>query len=164
MDDTIKTGVGNPLSPYTNELLSEEDEKRVDDKGQLVTRGNLWSASGTGTFIWTALWVGQEITQLVPGGRGQTDIDLGNLWRSWNLSIGLSEGRPRFNRPTGGAALEVPYDLAEDDIKRQYVAEWLSETGAESFQERDLVVPKDKMKDLAMAVSVSANRAIGTLL
>lgn len=164
-DTTIQTGIGNPLSPYTDEILSEADEKRIDDRGHLVAEGLLWSEAHTDTYIWTALWRGSELTQLVPGGKGQSDISLESIYGGgWSLSLGISQGKPRFNKPTVGAAFELPSDLGEDKIKRQYIAEWLSDTIRESLQDRKLPIDKSKMGDLALLVSNAANRAIGTVL
>jgi hypothetical protein len=162
--DNISTGVGNPLSPYTEELLSVEDEKRLDDKGDLITSGLLWSQSHTDTYMWIALWRGTELTQLVPGGKGQSDISLEMLWSGWSLSIGISPGRPRFNLGTIGAALEVPSDLGEDPIKSQYIAEWIGDTIAECLGTAGLRTSSDKLKDLGLLVSTAADRAIGTVL
>ena len=164
-DNTIETGVGNPLSPYSDELLSAEDEKRIDDKGRLITTGLLWSEAATDYYLWTALWVGDELTQLVPGGKAQSDIDLGKVYKgNWKLSIGISLGKPRFNKPTVGAAFELPMDLGEDEVKRQYIAKWLSETIAESLQERGLPMDKERLGDLGILVAQAANRAIGSVL
>lgn len=163
--NNIKTGVGNPLSPYTDELLSVDDEKRIDDKGRLVANGLLWSEAATNHYIWVALWSGSELTQLVPGGRGQSDIDLGKVYSGdWKLSIGISQGKPRFNLPTVGAAFELPMDLGDDPIKRQYIAEWLSETIAEALVDRGLPMDKERLGDLAILVAEASNRAIGTAL
>jgi hypothetical protein len=164
-DQSILTGVGNPLNPYNDELLSSEDEKRIDDKGRLVTQGLLWSKAATGHYIWVALWSGTELTQLVPGGKGQSDIDLSNVYSGdWSLSIGISVGKPRFNKPTVGAAFELPMDLGEDTIKRQYIAEWLCETIAEALQDRGLPMDTKQMGDLAILVADASNRAIGAVL
>ena len=163
--NTIESGVGNPLSPYNDELLSVEDEKRIDDKGRLVAEGLLWSDAATDNYIWGALWTGTELTQLVPGGRGQSDIDLGKVYSgNWKLSIGISQGKPRFNKATVGAAFELPMDLAEDAIKRQYIAEWLSETIAEALVDRGLPMDKERLGDLSILVAEASNRAIGTVL
>jgi hypothetical protein len=165
MDREIKTGVGNPLDPYNDELLSVEDEKRLDDKGRLVVHGKPWSSASTGLFLWSALWVGDEITQLVPGGKGQSDIDLSGLYkRKWTLSIGLSQGRPRFNLPCVGASIEVPSDIGDDSLKQKYLGEWLVATVLESLENRDLPVSKDIMDELALKVSFSADRAISKVM
>lgn len=165
LNPSIATGVGNPLSPYNDEVLSEADEKRLDDKGKLIADGLLWSQASTDRYIWVALWSGKELTQLVPGGRAQSDIDLEKIYAgSWQLSIGVSEGKPRFNLPTVGAAFELPSDLGEDSIKRQYIAEWLSETVAESLENRGLPTNKQQLGDLALLVAEASNRAISSVL
>ena len=161
----LATGVGNPLSPYTDELLSVDDEKGIDDKGLKIVEGLLWSKAATDTYLWVSLWVGNELTQLVPGGTGQSDISLDSIFSGgWSLSLGISQGKPRFNLPTVGAALELPHDLGDDAIKRQYVAEWLSNTVVEALQDRQLDVKDAPLGDLALLIADASNRAIGTVL
>jgi hypothetical protein len=161
----LATGVGNPLSPYTDELLSVDDEKRIDDKGLKVAEGLLWSEAKTDQYLWIALWKGSELTQLVPGGRNQSDIDVSNVWGgNWQLSLGMSQGKPRFNKPTVGAAIEIPLDLGEDSIKQQYFGEWVSTTVVEALQDRQLPIEPSKVGDLGILVARAADRAIGGVL
>ncbi len=169
----IKTGVGNPLSPYNDELLSEDDEKRVDDKGLLVVHGKTWGESSTNKYLWIALWLGGhengDITQLVPGGRGQSDIDMSRLTLGtpWSISLGVSEGKPRFNIPTVGACLEIPDDLGDDVLKQKYVIEWLVDTVDESLQNRKLGhIRSDpgNWQELAHKVAAGADIALGNIL
>lgn len=161
----LATGVGNPLSPYTDELLSADDEKGIDDKGLKIVEGLLWSKAATDLYLWVALWVGDELTQLVPGGTGQSDISLDSVYDGgWSLSLGVSKGKPRFNLPTVGASLEIPYDLGDDSIKRQYVAEWLVNTTVEALSDRQLDTGHTPLGDLALLLGDAANRAIGSVL
>ena len=37
-------GVGHPDDPYRGQLLSVDDERRIDEKGELVVRGVPWSS------------------------------------------------------------------------------------------------------------------------
>lgn len=164
LDPRFKTGVGNPLSPYRDSLLSAEDEKRLDDRGNLVVMGLPWSQVPTNRYLWIALWWGHEITQLVPGGSGQTDTSLGWYPGEWNLSMGISVGPPRFNKPTVGACIEIPSDLGQDELKRQYMVEWIIETTRESLEDRSLRVPEDKSQDLGVVVASMAERAIASVL
>jgi hypothetical protein len=164
MNPDIHTGIGNPLSPYSGELLSEEEEKSVDDKGNLITRGKLWSEASTGLYLVVALHTqdaqGKEIRSVKPL-LGRADIDLSGVCRGkWTLSIASSVGNPRFYHPVVGACLELPDDLANDDIKRQYVTEWLVETIKESLDNRGLTILKERMQHLAAAVADAANTAI----
>lgn len=164
LDPRYKTGVGNPLSPYNDVLLSAEDEKRMDDKGNLVVEGLPWSQVPTNRYLWVALWWGSELTQLVPGGKGQTDTRLGWWSGRYNLSMGISVGPPRFNKATIGACIEVPADLADDPLKKQYMVEWLVATVQEALEARKLGVPADKQGDLGVVVATMAERAIGSVL
>jgi hypothetical protein len=173
LNPDIHTGVGNPLDPYNDELLSEEDEKRLDDKGRLVVHGKPWSAVPTGEYLWTALWLAGhpngDITQLVPGGRGQSNIYLGDACQDtpWSLSLGISPGKPRFNIPTVGACLEVPDDLGDDPLKQRYVIEWLVDTVHESLRDRELghiASQAGLWEDLGDKVALAADIALGKLL
>jgi hypothetical protein len=164
LDPSIHTGVGNPLSPYNDELLSEEEEKRIDDKGRLVTRGKLWSEASTGLYLVVALHIqdalGRELRSVSPL-LGRADIDLSAATKGkWTLSIAASKEKPRFYHPVVGACLELPDDLALDDIKRQYVVEWLVNTVDESFRDRSLKVQEASRHHLAAAIADAANTAI----
>ena len=44
------------------------------------------------------------------------------------LSVTVSKGKPRLDRPYHGAALELPDDLGRDNLKKRYVLEWLIAT------------------------------------
>jgi hypothetical protein len=173
LDRSINTGVGNPFSPYNDVLLSQDDEQRMDDKGRLVVQGLKWSEAHSGNFMWIALWLGGhkngDLTQLVPRGFGQTDIDLqkATLGHPYNISLGIAPDRARFNIPTVGACLELPIDLGDDPLKQQYVTEWIVETVTEALFNRRLAEAMKTSGDLdslAVLIAAAAERAIGALL
>lgn len=159
--EDLRTGVGNPLSPYTDELLSPEDEKRIDDKGLKVVHGEPWSKVGTGEYLYIAVhsW---ESLGADRDRRGVAVVDLKQ--NNWRLELGVTSGKPKFLQPVIGACLEIPLDLGEDSLKRKYVAEWLRDTTWESLGIAQLKMSKDKSMDLGMAVAQGAQSAIGHVL
>ena len=168
LDPSIKTGVGNPLSPYTGELLSEDDEKRVDDKGHKVAHGLLWSEAKSGRWLTVALHTAETLNAQTPL-VARTDMDLNKVifnskGKRWTLSLMTSEVLPRFYHSTVGAALELPIDLAVDSIKRGYVSEWLVNTCDEALKERKLGVRKEARKHLAAAIADAASQTIAKVL
>jgi hypothetical protein len=62
--------------------------------------------------------------------------------------------------PCWGACLELPADLGDDAIKRQYVVEWLVETTKESLSACRIKMNKHRLKKIGAAVADAANIAI----
>ena len=168
LDPSIKTGVGNPLSPYTGELLSEDDEKRVDDKGHKVAHGLLWSEAKSGRWLTVALHDQETLRSQTPL-VAQTDMNLNKVvyntkGKRWTLSLTTSEVLPRLYHASVGAALELPLDLANDSIKRGYVSEWLINTCDEALKDRKLSIRKDARDHLAAALADAASQTISKVL
>ena len=169
LDPSIKTGVGNPLSPYNNELLSAEDEKRIDDKGNLITQGQLWSEAGTGIYLSVLIHNRAKVHAATPM-VAQVDLDITNAvvstnpGRHWSMSLMTGVGKPRFMHDTFGASLELPMDLAEDATKRQYVTEWITNTALEAVSGCDLYMRKDSAKQLGLGVADAAQIVISKVL
>lgn len=169
LDPKIKTGVGNPLSPYQDTVLTLEEEKSIDDKGRKVVHGKLWSKSGTNRYLVVALH-NREMAECLTDKLAKVDIDLTqNLvktlgQRYWTLSIMTTEGKPRFLHGVTGACLEIPDDLAEDAIKRQYVVEWLVNTCDEAMIDRRIGIHKNSRKQAAAAVADAAQIALSKAL
>ena len=160
LDPSLHTGVGNPLSPYNGELLSEEDEKRLDEKGQLVVRGLTWGEAATDVYLVVALHEFEEATTVEPL-RGKINIDLSDIsTKKCSLLLATSTGKPTFTHPTIGACLELPSDLASDDIKRQYVVEWLVNTVDESLKKYGAYVMKSDVQKFSQALAEAAESAI----
>ena len=167
LDPRIHTGVGNPLSPYNMEVLSEDDEKRVDDKGNLVAEGKLWSEAGTGMYLSVVLH-NRAVMHAATKVEAQVDMNIkdavyGN-GRYWTLSLTTGVGKPRFMHNAFGASLELPVDLADDSVKRQYTTEWLCDTVLESLAGCGLKLKKDASKQLGLAVADAAQIVISKVL
>lgn len=160
LDPQFNVGAGNPLSPYNDQKLSEDDEKSIDDKGRPTQMGKLWSKSGTGVYLVVGLHT-QESSSPVRPLKAKVDIDLSKaLSKGWSLCVGTSIGKPTFLHPIIGACLELPDDLAADPIKRQYVVEWLVNTVDEAMKDRSLSVPRSKRPQVAAAIAEAANASI----
>ncbi len=168
LDPKFHTGVGNPADPNYRKLLSAEDEKRVDDKGNLVVAGELWSKASTGLYLVVALCGRGSPSEYTPFliSEGRADIALDWLdnksgaTHKWCLTIAGAKGKPRWLQPVWGAALELPADLATDELKSSYVVEWLVETVKESLEGCGITPNKTVMKKLGAAVADAANISI----
>ena len=162
LDPAIHTGMGNPSDPNFRKLLTAEEERSVDDKGDLVSEGLLWGDAGTGKYLVVALGrsVLSEYTEFLFN-RSRADIDLSKIFGvPAIMTIASAGGLPRWLQPCQGACLEIPADLAEDPIKRQYVTEWLVETVKESLGNVGLTMNKHRLTKVGAAVADAANIAI----
>jgi hypothetical protein len=112
-------GVGNPLSKLNGQLLSVEDEKSVDDKGNRVVDGLPWSAASTGLYL--AIY-GYREAGFNPRGISCTQLP------GLTLAVRAGVGVPTLPVKNWGACLELPADLGRDGLKRQYLTEWVVET------------------------------------
>lgn len=156
-------GHGHPLDPNRGQLLSEDDERRVDEKGRPIASGLLWGNSHTGAYICVAVckdgdWgasktcIGHTATEKYLDGR--------------RIHVFCSVGKPKITVPYFGACLELPSDLGRDDTKQQYVTEWVAATAAESIVKagcRTLVGDPILQGQIAQWVAMSANEAINKL-
>ena len=125
-------GVGHP--DFQSDL-GGDDEKRIDEKGALVVLGLPWSEAATGLYLAVylvrvnhAVRLGsdRQILGRTLGLPPQADgIDRA-------LGIFVSRGKPAWNLPGHGAALELPSDLAQDALKVKYVTEWFIDTVKEA--------------------------------
>ena len=114
-------GVGDPSSKYFGEMLSAEEEKRIDEKGELVVHGKAWGEAATGLYLTLfAPKVPRDFK--VPYGEVLPLNDRTLLW----MDAGL--GRPRAPAEGYGISLELPSDLGRDPLKARYVSEWIIET------------------------------------
>lgn len=136
MDDKPIVGQGHPLDPDRHKVLSADDEKRIDEKGRPVVDGKLWSDSGTGMYLVIALHTKPMNSD--PRLTGYTELNLG--MGGYLLSMGVSRGKPTFTHDTVGACLELPDDLGSDELKRQYVTEWICNTVIEALADRDITL------------------------
>ena len=128
-------GVGHPDDPYRGQLLSVDDERRLDERGREVVRGKPWSEASTGLYLTVALGEG-DMVALRPQLNGTSfsvpeRIVSGSDYR---LFVGtFRDHKPAFGKPPIGAYLEIPDDLAPDALKRKYVTEWIAHTTVEAF-------------------------------
>lgn len=129
-------GVGDPDDPYRDQLLSVEDERRLDSKGRSVVQGKLWSEAPTGLWLTVALGGGPLASLQMPVGGTSLSVPAGIVsGADYRLFVGtFRDTKPTFGVPTVGACLELPDDLGRDEIKRKYVTEWLAHTTVECFQ------------------------------
>jgi len=151
-----KAVIGHPNDPNRGQLLSADDEKRVDDKGRPVVDGLLWSNARTGLYLFVGGSSGPLMADRpIYGARG---LHLKNT----KLSVGVTRGRPVFNTDCWGACLELPSDLARDGLKRQYVAEWIGHTAAEALGELqvELAGHAESIEKVAVWLCQSAEEAI----
>jgi len=128
-------GVGHPDDPYRGQLLSVDDERRIDEKGELVVRGVPWSEAGTGLWLTVAVGAGL-LAAHVPAHSGKSMSISPRLVRGADMRIFVGTFRdvkPRWQGTVTGACLELPHDLGRDDIKHKYVTEWLAHTVIESL-------------------------------
>lgn len=141
MSEDIKpiVGQGHPLDPNRHQVLSQDDEKRIDDKGRPIVEGKLWSDCSTGLYLVVALHSQTMRCDRVI--KGQTEVD---TQKDFKLTLGVTLGRPTFGVPVVGACLEIPEDLGTDKIKQQYVSEWLADTVFEAFDDRGVVLKSDE--------------------
>lgn len=132
----IQAGVGDPSSPLYGQLLSEEDEKRLDEKGEEVVDGLPWSECKTGVYLSVLVSPNLPYADRRTLGGGVCAVPSkikGDLKGPLNIALFTTLGKPAFNCPFFGASLELPSDLAKDGLKKKYVIEWLVHTVSESL-------------------------------
>jgi hypothetical protein len=155
MDPSIRTGVGDPTSRYYGELLSEEEEKRIDADDRVIVDKNLWSEGRTD--VWLSIY-GTRTEREVGCDRpysGQS-LWLGNTM----LTVAVTDGKPRWNQEGFGLALELPADLGSDDSKRDYLTQWVVETTKEVFIGCETVLPAGTEDNLAVWLVTTVDKHI----
>ena len=155
----IKVGVGDPSSPYFGQLLSEEDEAKLDNKGEPIVEGDRWGDCSTGMYLVVAVGANNNpFTLLDRKSLGGGTFPFGRV----QITVVTTEGKPRFTQTVAGACLELPVDLGRDELKRRYVVEWLTDTAAEALAMNgvDLGGHPGLYKQLGLQVAVTAENAI----
>ena len=149
----LEVGIGDPTKP----ALTAEEEKRVDADHNPIVDGLVWSEAATGIFLTIFGTTRNERLGISKANVGEA-LHLGN-----GLTIVLltSEGKPKFSLPGWGASLELPVDLARDELKRKYVMEWMVDTTKEILTETKLGIPDHRVSDFAVWLHAAANKAIG---
>jgi hypothetical protein len=156
MGNKPNVAIGRPETDLG--LLSADEEKQVDDKGRPVVDGKPWSKTSTGMYLVIALH-----TVPLSADRnmiGHSEIDTGV--NKFQMTMGVTHGKPTFLHPIVGACLELPDDLGTDALKRQYVVEWIVHTTMEAFADRDIILKKDEVftMNLMECVAHAADIAI----
>jgi hypothetical protein len=118
--------IGHPLGDLSGNSL--DDDKRMDEKGNVVVDGQLWSQSHTG------LWLSLLGTRggLAPIGVisiAEEMTTVGGL----NVALVTTFGKPQWTTETIGQAIEIPSDLGQDPSKREYMTAWILRTMLEIF-------------------------------
>ena len=168
-DIKIVSGVGDPSSPYWGQLLSEEDEARLDPAGQPIVDGKRWGDCSTGIYLTISVGVdnGGLLVDRKTLGAGRFTFKGSSIHPELVMDVFTTDGLPTCQSAVAGAALELPEDLASDELKRKYVVEWIRETATEAMALYGFDIAKDKgrYKELGLQVAAVAEMAIaGTLL
>jgi hypothetical protein len=155
-------GQGHPMDPNRGQLLSEDDEKRIDEEGRPIADGLLWSEAASGAYVFVAV-SSEPLTAdrtLIGAHASASPATQGR-----HMTIGCAVGKPRFHQPFYGACLELPSDLGRDEIKRDYVAQWLANTAAEALVKSGVSLGGDPViaNRVAQWVAGAANTAINEL-
>ena len=169
VDDVLshlpEAAVGHPNDPHRGELLSAEDEKRLDDQGRPITDGLLWSEAQTDLYLVVGVTtVRPKLNKVLIGG-AHADVPkavCGKLHRNLKMTVGVTLGPPAFHCPSWGACLELPSDLGRDRIKQQYIAEWIANTAVEALRMAGVNFKRDPERTDAIGlwVSEAANLSI----
>ncbi len=125
----LEVKMGHPLGPQ-GVLMSEEDEKSVDELGRPVITGLLWSKAKTGIYLnlFGTLEPDYAGPELLVGG---DTIHMGNL----SVTAWTTLGVPKASCDGVGASLELPSDLARDELKKDYLTAWIKTTAMEILHE-----------------------------
>lgn len=158
--------MGHPNDPDRGSLRSVEDEKRIDAEGKPIVDGLPWSEAKTGLYLMIAISRGGLMVDRLIKGCQAAAIPGGDHY----MTVGVTEGLATAVTPFAGASLELPSDLAQDSMKRKYVAEWVAETAVEALQLTGSA-PKDdeaagaasRMSSVGLWVSAAAEHAIVSL-
>ena len=145
LDPNVQTGQGNPASRHYGELLSSEEEKRIDADDRVVVDRLLWGKAATGLYLTLYGTRYDEPVQVDREMSGQS-LWLGNTL----LTVAVTLGKPRWWREGFGLSLELPSDLGSDESKQDYVTQWVIETTKEIFTGCETVLPEGKGDMLAI--------------
>jgi hypothetical protein len=125
-----KAGMGHPDPNHPTNRYKGADALLYDYEGRPITSKGRWGDKGTN------LWMFLTVSEQSPGLRAPADglkdpkvcrKSMGGVW----FTLGCSEGRPAFMTTVFGLALELPSDLATDDLKKAYCIDWLKDTALE---------------------------------
>lgn len=152
----MKVGMGMPGED--KEVLTAEEEKKLDEHGKRVVNGEPWSYVPTGLYL-TIFGNRPSLERL---GCDRAFVGQSLRMEELLLTVCTSAGKPTFNADGWGASLELPADLARDALKKQYVTEWMIETTREVFGEAEARLENGDQFAVWLAMTAdSAIRATG---
>lgn len=130
----MKVGYGHPDPNHPTNQYKGDDAFLYDAEGRPITSKGRWG--GKGTNLWLFLLVSESAPGLRAPANGLKEpqvcrTHMGGVW----FTLGCSEGRPTFTTSVYGQSLELPSDLARDELKKQYVIDWLKDTAEENLRE-----------------------------
>jgi hypothetical protein len=159
----MKVGMGMP--GQDKECLTPEEEKKLDEHGELIVHGQPWS------YVPTGLYLNVFGTKALRGASEGSTVNMGCdrhyagqslRMEDLTLVVCTTAGKPTFNVDGWGASLEIPADLARDALKKQYVTEWMIETTREVFGESESRLENGDQFAVWLAMTAdSAIRATG---
>jgi len=160
-------GLGDPRNPYSGQLLTEDEEKRIDSQGNPVVNGLSWTAASTGLFLSVLAAPMQVLLDRKIFGGSTTRVPL-QLTKGAQLGlfVGTTLGRPVVGVECFGACLELPVDLGRDELKRKYITEWIAHTAIEALSSFGIgfdLTHKDLgqyYQNLAMSLAAAAEDSI----
>ncbi len=127
--------MGHPDPNHPTNLFKGDAGKLVDYHGNPVVSKAPWSDQHTG------LWLSMAVSTMACGIQtpkeagdikpNVTRATFGGVW----FTLATTEGLPSYSTKTFGLCLELPADLARDELKKTYVMEWVKETALECLQE-----------------------------
>lgn len=161
----VDVQMGHPLDPTRGQLRSVEDEQRLDEKGEPVVHGEVWSKTGTGLYLNILVTRERPLADRPMYGGVHCDVPSSLMPAkagSRMIAVGVTMGKPTFNIDYWGAALELPSDLARDELKRRYVVEWIGDTAVEALRGAGarLSVYPERASELGLWVAASSENAI----
>ena len=153
-DHDMKVGMGLPGE--IKEILTVEEEKSIDEHGRRVVSKSPWSYVSTGLYLTVFVSTCGPMVKVgcdreMAGGRLTLTSD-------HQLLILTTFGKPAFSVDGWGTSLELPADLARDDLKKSYLTEWLIDAVQEICEAAD--APLEKSDDLAVWLASAADRAV----
>lgn len=135
-DDLImpKAGMGHPDPNHPSNKYKGGDAYLYDYEGRPIVSKGRWG--GQGTNLWLFITMSKQSVGLRAPADGMKEPEvfrhgIGGV----NWTIGVSEGRPVFLSSVFGQCLELPGDLARDDLKKQYIMDWIKDTAIECMVE-----------------------------
>jgi hypothetical protein len=132
-----KVGIGHPDPDHPTNKYKGDDEGRYDEEGRPVITGANWSHVPTNLYLTIFLTKLSGLNLSVDRMFHSETVEL----KGGELTVGTSNGKPTFQIPGFGLSLELPSDLARDELKKQYVMEWIAGTVGDVLLDSGAKVP-----------------------